>query len=1066
MLSSADSLFLNRGTTDGSRTIDRVMPDTPTESATPPATRPDHHGLGVHHPDEPPKKLPAKRGMPRRLFRVGMLLLALVLVLFVLTPMLLSTGLGTKMLASFISTRLDGQVEIEDLRLSWLKGQRAEGVRYTDAPAGFTAEIGVVRADDVGLFGLLTGSRRFGEVRAIDMQVTYDQPDERPLPESGREQRDPQEDKPFSLSRGWSGSIVIENLRVDYTARDQQPVVILMPSGTLEMPGLSELAFDFDASLKQGQRSGQIKVAGEVNNLFGPDGVIQPMLADYQAEAHVDGIPTVALGRLLSGMRYTGGMDFILGRPGRLAAVLGEGDLDAQAKIDGTVSELSTTVIIQTPNLYLYLDQEREGDTLLASERSSAWLDLTEQSLSALFPNSRHTLVEKTRINLSTIKMRLPRDGNQFDWKAASTHIEAKTSDNFALRDEAGEVLGIDALRLVGGAQSIEKQLAFELSAALTSVDDQGQVKTQPVQARLEIDRPMAKDREVLFTSPALPIALADALWNMDDKLVLYVGETLGLQAEMRSKSKLGADGNRVTVQSYRLWPRGQITGEVTGEFVSNRYTFATPDKTPIEAVLQPEAFANLMEMLSGRTGEPALTIDRPMPVFITLREADRGLVSIATDPSKRGIKRFYPDLDNTFVGIEIELTPATVYDPIRKATYELRSGMLSLTAKDLRGEADISADLQFWVPPSAGEEGVSAVLTYQTTLSNLLDSQGGIPLDGPSFMKQIALSGGVQLDNTPSGLFDSLLNQQGDIASILGPVVEQLDASFTYADGQATGATVTLNWDEKNNRPLPGAWASMKPAKFDIDQNQVMTVRGGGDLEVQVKVSEDFGDRWMGQLHPILFDAKSGDRPVNIKIDGGSFSFPLNDPSMQGARVDAEIDLGSVQFGENALLGKLLEWTDHQGERAIFEPAKVSLIDGKVSYDEFDLAVGNVRLRLDGTVDLVDGEIVDMAVRVPGDSLIRVFNELEGVIPADDYLSIPMSGPIRKPKVEPRALTQEVTRLLTQGVFKRQRDNLKQKVLDELDLEEGKPGEEFIDNAFDLIFGQRGRKIDPEGDE
>ncbi|MEM6507687.1 MAG: hypothetical protein AAF711_19800, partial [Planctomycetota bacterium] len=387
-------------------------------------------------------------------------------------------------------------------------------------------------------------------------------------------------------------------------------------------------------------------------------------------------------------------------------------------------------------------------------------------------------------------------------------------------------------------------------------------------------------------------------------------------------------------------------------------------------------------------------------------------------------------------------------------------------------------------VRPDAGEQGVGSLLTWQTTVTDLLDTEGSMPLDGKTLMQQLAASGQMGLQNVPSGLVDSLLNRQGDLASILGPVVQEMDAGFTYKDGRPTGASVRLNWDDASGLPKPDAWASMRPAQFDIDEDQVLTVRGGEDLELEVKVSEDFGDRWMGRLHPILFDAKSGDRPVKIKIDGKSFRFPLQGEGMKGSRVEASVDLGTIEFGEQALLGKLLEWTDRPAKHAIFEPAKVSLIDGKISYSEFDLAVGKVKLRLDGEVDLSNGQIVDMAVRVPGDSLIRVFNELDGVIPPDDYLSIPMTGAIRKPEFDSKGLGREVARLITSGLIEKEKDKLRDKIREGIGLgdkdrpkpdgDEEKPGEdgaeepakdpveeaagELIDGALDLIFRRLNR--------
>lgn len=1039
-------------------------PAEPSNDATQVAMRPDHHGLGVDHPAERPKK---KRGAIRQLARLFVLLLALVGLLAVLAPMLLSTKPGTSLLVSLINDRIDGELAVDDLQLGWLKGQRALGATYTDKQAGLTATIGEVRADELGLLDWLTGGRELGEVRVVDAKVVYDQPDERPQTttrtEDATQTRETPE--PFKLPKRLNGSLVFENLSIDYTAADQQPVALSLRQGRLDIPGIRDIAFDFAVDLKQGERTGELTLKGELLNLFSPDGVIQPLQAAYQADARVEGVPTVALGRLLSGMRYNNAvLNYLLGKKGRLAALLGEGALDAEANLAGTVSELSLKLYANTPNFQANFYTERDGDTLLASPKSTAELDLTPAAFDALFPDTTLELIESARIDLSKLDLKLPSKGDTIDWDTASTSILVKVADeqNFALRDQSGQVVGIEALRLGGGGKSIAEKLAFKASATLAAVDPEGNVTREPVAAELILTRPLDRENEFEFFSAGLPVDLADALLGMDDQLVLYLGEMLELQAVVRGKLVTDDTGRTRVSRTFELRPGpiGRVTGEVTGEFDAQRYIVQTPDARPLEAVLVPEAFASLMELVSGRKGKPALTINKPMPVLVSLRTDERP-ISIATDPSKHGVQRFYPDVDRTFVGATIELTPATVYDPNRETTYELRGGTLAISAKDLRGMAKISAELQLWVPPTAGEEGLAGLLSWQTDIGNLLDSDGGIPLDWSSLMQQVALAGGVTLENTPSGLFDSLLNRDGDIASVLGPVVQQMDASFTYDDGRPTGATLKLNWDDKNNRPIPGSWASMKPAKFDIDDNQMLTSRGGQDLELEVRVSEEFGDRWMGQLHPILFDAKSGDRPVNIKIDGGSFQFPMNDKTMKGARVEAQVDLGSVEFGEDALLGKLLKWTDHQGDRAVFEPAKVTLVDGKIAYEQFDLAVGNVKLRLDGEVDLVDGEIVDMAVRVPGSSLIRVFNELDGVIPEDDFLSFPMSGPIRQPTLDQKRFNEELTRLITRGVVERQKQNLKDKLREEIGVDVGEPGSAFIDGALDLLLGGRKKRAD-----
>ncbi|MEM6258686.1 MAG: hypothetical protein AAGI37_10285 [Planctomycetota bacterium] len=1053
------------------------MPDAATEpDATPePVKRADHHGSGVDHPAESTR--PRKR-LRRILIRAMLALLVFGVVLIALAPTLLSTGPGTRWLVSVLNDRLPGQVKVNDLSLSWFGGQHVVGIRYDDPGQGLVAEITAIDAGEVGLFHLLTGSRRLGTIALQDPTLTYtEQEVDETKVEPTRQVVKADKAEPFKLPRDASGTLSVSNLTVTYVPIGREPIVLTVDQDEVRVPDLRDIGFEMTAIVRQGDKQGRLALKGDVLNLFDPDGAAQAGQAAYDIGFEIDDLPTDALDQVVSGLS-----DAV--KPGQAVALFGEGDLTGKATVNGTIEKLKSRLSITTPKLRVELDQLTENDTLIASPESYARLDLDQDGFAALFPESGLELHKPTRVDLASIEMALPIVDKAVDWDTATASLLLKAGDNLAVVDERGELLGINDLKIVGRSESIAEKLVFKLTTMLSAVDTESNVTEEPIALDLEVYEPLEETRQIAFYSEKLPIKLADALAGQDDQLVLWLGETLELDAELQGTIVADAEGNKQVEQRFTLRPSGRVTGTVSGSFSPRRYTAETPADEPIEAVLTPEAFASLMEMLSGREGEPALTIDKDMPVFITLRDPERGAVSVTTRQDKTGIKRFYPDPDRTYLGATVELSPARVFDPRLKKTYELRGGSLTLSAPDLRGKTTIGAELDLWVRPDAGEQGVGSLLTWQTTVTDLLDTEGSMPLDGKTLMQQLAASGQMGLQNVPSGLVDSLLNRQGDLASILGPVVQEMDAGFTYKDGRPTGASVRLNWDDASGLPKPDAWASMRPAQFDIDEDQVLTVRGGEDLELEVKVSEDFGDRWMGRLHPILFDAKSGDRPVKIKIDGKSFRFPLQGEGMKGSRVEASVDLGTIEFGKQALLGKLLEWTDRPAKHAIFEPAKVSLIDGKISYSEFDLAVGKVKLRLDGEVDLSNGQIVDMAVRVPGDSLIRVFNELDGVIPPDDYLSIPMTGAIRKPEFDSKGLGREVARLITSGLIEKEKDKLRDKIREGIGLgdkdrpkpdgDEEKPGEdgaeepakdpveeaagELIDGALDLIFRRLNR--------
>lgn len=988
------------------------MPDPPTEQAPtlkPPA-RPDHHGSGVDHAAHETK--PKKR---RKLIRLFLALIVCVALLIGLAPMLLSTGPGTRWLVSMVNSSTPGQLTINDLQLSWFGGQRAEGIVYDDPSQGFELTIDSLDAKDLGLFDVLTGSQRVGEVWLTKVHAIYSKPADQPeATDPGLTAGSKAESEPFVMAPGFSGTLVIDSMVLEYHEEGIEPIKLTSKQDSIQITDIRDIAISYSGELKQGLETGRVELSGNLINFFDFDGAQQPEQASYHLDAKIDVRSVGTLDRVVSGFN-------LAIKPGKMTALLGQGRFYGEMIVNGTIDQLESKLLIETPKLELGLEQRTEDNTLIASPESYAKLDLDQDAFLALSPDSGLKLLESTQVDLTSLEMSLPVLDRAVDWDNATAALVLKAADNLAVVDQRGEVLGINDLRVTGRSDSIAQKLSFNLSTELTAVDENAQVTRDRITVELDVIKPMEATREIAFFSEKLPIGLVDALVGKGWELPLWLGETLDLDADLRG---VQSDGEQV-VQSFALRPDGRLTGTVNGSFTQGSYRISTPANEPVEAVLTPEAFASLMGMLSGKPDEPALTIDRDMPVFVTLGDSERGAVSLVTRQDKQGVKRFYPDPDRTYLGATIELSPARVYDPRLKKTYELRGGLLMFRAPDLRGKTDIRAELDLWVRPDAGKEGVASLLTWNTTVTDLLDSEGSVPLDGAALIQQLAVDGTMRLDNVPSGLVDTLLSREGDLASILGPIVQEMDAGFTYKDGQPTGATVRLNWDEKNNQPIPDAWASMKPAAFDIDKDQMLTVRGGEDLELEVRVNEAFGDRWMGQLHPILFDAKSGDRPVKVKIDGSTFRFPLKGDKMLGSRVEATVDLGTINFGDDALLGKLLNWTDRPGERAVFEPAIVKLVDGKISYDELDLAVGKVKLRLDGEVDLASGQIVDMAVRVPGDSLIRVFNELDGVIAKDDYLSIPMSGEIRRPEFDSSLLGLEVARLITRGVIEREKDKL-----------------------------------------
>lgn len=1025
---------------------------------TPAPKRPDHHG----NADGPHEHGPRRRWLWRSVLMVVLLLILIVALL----PTLLSSGPGTRFLVARIQPYAGGTLEIDDLSLGWFSGQSATGVHYRQDGGVLAVDIGDLRAHEVTLFHLLIGGRQLGTIDLDNVLVVYAVPDPDSAParpqsqpvsapaSSPRQAAEPAptnppapqaEPKPFSLPRDFAVTVNARGVEVLYSAPQMQPVRVSSASSSVSVVKGVDLGVDIDASVQQGGRIGRLSLKGDVFGIADADGRLQPILADYQVAAEASNLPIDGLSRALAERRYANPTArYLLGKRGRLAAILGGEKLDARAALKGTPNQIEADVSVQTENLEAALPLRRLGQRVVVSsdEAMVDWL-MTPAGFSALFEKSGLTLNRAVHFASRTIEADLPRKGRGIDLDASGLSL-VLVGDDATMTDKLGREILVEGLRLGVTSEALSKLVAARLEATVTAPDETGEMVAGALQVDLRGQQLFTPNREISFISKKLPILLVDALGGFEDDLVVWLGATLNLDIIVQGGLVEDAEGARV-VYDFSLSPdSSRIAGELPGRIDGRRITGATPDQEPIEIQLRPAGFARLMSMLSGDRDKPLLRFagDQSMTAYVTINQTSYGPRPARADADKA--LYFFPE--QLYTDITIELSPATVVDPRKGVTYELRGG--TINAKIVDRQLAYTVDVDLWVPEDAGRAGFGAALTLQTTVFDLLDTTGKLPLTKPAFVEQIRLDGGIDLDHTPSALFDTLLERDGDLAAVLGPVVDDLEVQFQYAHGKPTGASIRLNWDDRIDAPLDGAWASMRPLELNIDDKGMMTIADGKDVTIELRVHPELGDRWMGQLHPILFDAQSGDRPVQVTIKGDTFRFPIGQGSMKGANVEAMVDLGSLEFAEDALLARLMSWAGHSGERAVFNPARVKLADGLLSYEELDLSVGNVQLRFDGKVDLESGQIVDMAMRVPGSSLVKVFNELEGVVPADDFLSIPMSGSLRQPKFDRTLITREVTRMLTENARRRLGD----RVREEIGVDPDSPEGEAIEGGFDFI--------------
>ncbi len=117
----------------------------------------------------PGGKRPARK--KRRYLRVLLIVLVVLVIIVGVTPLLVSTRLGTRAIVGLINSRIKGTVHVDDLSVSWLRPCRIQNVRVMD-PDGRE----VLRIADVkyarGILGALRNAMDFGQVSVVSPRVT------------------------------------------------------------------------------------------------------------------------------------------------------------------------------------------------------------------------------------------------------------------------------------------------------------------------------------------------------------------------------------------------------------------------------------------------------------------------------------------------------------------------------------------------------------------------------------------------------------------------------------------------------------------------------------------------------------------------------------------------------------------------------------------------------------------------------------------------------------------------------------------------------------------------------
>ncbi|MEM1447374.1 MAG: hypothetical protein AAGF84_15050, partial [Planctomycetota bacterium] len=908
-----------------------------------------------------------RRAGGRRLLRWSVRLAVgggLLLVLLVaLLPTLVSTNAGTSRIVGAINERVPGQIEIDDLKLAWLKGLSLEGVRLYDPAGEVVGSLDAVRLEEVGLFGLLRGTRDLGIVaieggalslvedeegqtnldRALGTRLLGEPEgndvEAKPTNDSPRESRPtspPQErDDPAWVPADLRLAFAMRDIKVSVVGPSLPDVRIDMPEATLTADGPAKLGFTLEATVAQGEDDGQVKIAGTVDRLFDDAGRPSWPDARFDVEGLVEHVPLAAFDRLFPNAPS-------------LETLIGP-TLDAQVSLQGPATGLDALVIVSSQHLDIRQGLVADAQGIAASDESQSTWVVTPASWALLTGGDSEgpALVDSFVLAFGLTGLDAPRQGQGIDL--------TRTQFMASLRLDVGQVIRLDVpdqgeiavreFKAALGSASAAAGVSFTLDADLDAYGSRGELS-----GVVDVRRGEAgwKALEIESVLRSLPMPVMDALAGQGRRLTATFGPTVGVNLLAR------ADGSGGYALTAGFDPGAgspgvpQLSGTMTGRYTADGAVALRTD-TPLVLTLTPEAFAAWMTPLAevADMGESVgLSLPEPTQVEANLDFE----FALADGPGLR----FVPD--RTRAMAVIDLPETRLVDEWYHRDVPIRNGQVRIDAPDLR--QPITATLGFETEAASGETGQFEAGILMT---------GAMLDDGYVQIESGQISGEIELNRVPTVVFDALSRQRGYAVAAFGETVsadiEPSDWSF------GNGGRFELELSSANNS-MGSLSGEDRDGYFEPDAPMTFFLNQTPELSNKI----------LRFLNPVLLPAVvSATVPIAVTIDDDTLRLPTRAFDIGKLDADIQVQMGTLSIVPNVSpVDKILPQLQTLGliERASIYEARVSPItlrirNGVIIYEDLSFKIDDVELSFGGTISLVD-QTVDMGMTLGGREIER----------------------------------------------------------------------------------------------
>lgn len=288
--------------------------------------------------------------------------------------------------------------------------------------------------------------------------------------------------------------------------------------------------------------------------------------------------------------------------------------------------------------------------------------------------------------------------------------------------------------------------------------------------------------------------------------------------------------------------------------------------------------------------------------------------------------------------------------------------------------------------------------------LNGLIDKPTDV--QGRLSLETAEVRGTLKGDDVPVALADAMSNTNGLLADSLGEVVD-LDAEIQHGKlipGQPPEAD--LRFSVRGPRAVLSGYGRLADHVISMPESQtLLTIH-----EVRPEIAQRFS-----QIIPELLrvEKRPEDGPAVVRTEG--LAIPTNGDWAKG-QGKMTIALGKARFKTSSVLSSVLKATGQRDKGSLgrrVDPINITMVDGVVNYEPFDLPIGDLTLHSEGSVDL-PANSMDVLVWIPmaalSDEAAGSFNTGLGsaigrTIPGfGSATTVPwrVSGPLNKPNIRP----------------------------------------------------------------